>query len=251
MDFPLDFVVFDTKISTHFVAEVAAFFVGYRVYLYKKKSVQASDPFTTEQRLILLVAAALGALIFSRFIGALENVESWRNASNPWLHLYATKTVAGGFIGGWLFVEIAKKWMKLTSSSGDVMVYPIIIALVIGRIGCFSQGVYEMTYGYPTDWITGMDLGDGIPRHPLALYEMVVLVALGLFLFLKQRKTKFPEGFQFKIFMLLYLTYRFFAEWMKPHFPLALGLTSIQIVILMTYLANIPSLRNLLLKKLD
>jgi prolipoprotein diacylglyceryltransferase len=249
MDFPLDPVVFGTKISTHFVAEVAAFFIGYRAYVYKKNRIQSTDPFSTEQRLILLVAAAIGGLVFSRLIGALENVSAWQNASNPWMHLYETKTIAGGFIGGWMCVEIAKKWMKLKSSSGDVMVYPIIIALVIGRIGCFSQGIYEMTYGYPTEFIFGMDLGDGIVRHPLALYEIVVLISLGLFLHFKQRKAKYQEGFQFKIFMLLYLLYRFIVEWMKPHYPLALGLTSIQIAILLTYLMNIQSFRSLLLKK--
>jgi phosphatidylglycerol---prolipoprotein diacylglyceryl transferase len=132
--------------------------------------------------------------------------------------------------------------MKVEASSGDVMTYPILLGLFIGRIGCFSQGIHEMTYGYPTSWVTGMDLGDGISRHPLALYEMVILIFIAVGLYFAQRKRPFADGMLFKIMMFSYLAYRFIAEWMKPHFPLALGLTSIQWMILFTYLLYIRTI---------
>ncbi|WP_341906782.1 prolipoprotein diacylglyceryl transferase family protein [Fluviicola taffensis] len=246
MEFPINLSVFGTEINTHLVTEIAAFFVGFRFYVFKKKRIQ--DVFSWEQRMILLIAAALGALIFSRVLGALENVEAWKSSPDFWMYLYSSKTVVGGLLGGWLFVEIAKYFMKLKASSGDVMTFPILLGLFIGRIGCFSQGIEEMTYGNETDWLTGMDLGDGVIRHPLALYELVVLILIGVLLVVLQRKQKLSEGMQFKLMMFLYLLYRFIAEWMKPHFPLALGLTSIQIAILICYLLYLRTILYLIIK---
>ena len=235
MNFPIDIHLFNTTISTHLVTEIAAFFLGYRFYAYLKK--KNPTQLSMEKGLVILIAAALGALIFSRLIAALENLEEWKNAPNFWVYLYGSKTVVGGFLGGWLFVELAKKILKITKSTGDIMAYPIIFALIIGRIGCFSQGIHEQTYGYPTSWITGMDLGDGIIRHPLALYEIVYLLLIAGFLNIIQRKQKLEDGFQFKLMMFIYFAYRFFAEWVKPHHPLIIGLTSIQLGVLACYLS--------------
>ena len=246
MEFPINLHLFGTEINTHFVTEIAAFFLGFRFYVFSKKRIR--DVFSWEQRMILLIAAASGALVFSRVLGALENWEAWRSNPDFWMYLYSSKTVVGGLLGGWLFVEIAKYFMNLKASSGDVMTYPILLGLFIGRIGCFSQGIEEMTYGNETNWPTGMDLGDGLMRHPLALYEMAVLVLIGTLLISLQRKQKLREGMQFKLMMFLYLLYRFVAEWMKPRFPLFLELTSIQIAILICYLLYIRTILHLIIK---
>lgn len=237
MHFPLNPTIFGIEINTHFIAELLAFFVGYRIYRYLRKN--TTDSYSDEQRLVLLIAAALGALLFSRLIGALENHLEWFNHKNPWLYLYSTKTVAGGLMGGWLLVEIVKKFMGSKTSSGDLLTFPIIIGLIIGRVGCFSQGIYEPTFGSPTNFILGMNLGDGINRHPLALYEISLLIFIGLSIYFIQKKYSFREGMKFKLFMFIYLVYRFIAEWMKPHHPLFIGLTSIQIAIIITYALHI------------
>lgn len=249
MTYPFNPIIYGVEINTHFVAEVLAFLIGFRYYVLRRKKLEETDHFTSEQRLIILLAATTGALIFSRVIGALENLNEWMGAKNPWLYLYSVKTIAGGFIGGWLFVEIAKYFMKIKASSGDVMVYPIIVAIVIGRLGCFSQGVHDMTHGSPTTWFTGMDLGDGALRHPLALYEIGVVITIGLFIYFANKRRPFADGWQFKSFMLLYLLYRFIAEFMKPHFPLVLDLTSIQIAIILTYILNIKPLYEIIKKQ--
>lgn len=246
MEFPINLHFFGIEINTHLVAEIAAFFLSFRFYVFKKKRIQ--DVFSWEQRMIILIAASLGALIFSRLIGALENVEAWRSNPNFWLYLYSSKTVVGGLLGGWLFVEIAKYFMKISASSGDVMTFPILLGLFIGRIGCFSRGVEEMTYGNETNWPIGMDLGDGVIRHPLALYEMIVLIFIGVLLIVLQQRQKLSEGMQFKLMMFLYLFYRFVAEWMKPHTPLFLGLTSIQIAIIICYLLYLRTIIHLIIK---
>ncbi|MGV3610740.1 MAG: prolipoprotein diacylglyceryl transferase family protein [Fluviicola sp.] len=245
MEFPINLHLFGVEINTHLLTEFAAFFIGFRFYVFRKKRVE--DVFSWEQRMILLIAAASGALIFSRVLGALENYREWMESRYFWFYLYTSKTVVGGLLGGWLFVEIAKYFMKLKASSGDVMTYPILLGLFIGRIGCFSQGIAEMTYGNATGWPTGMDLGDGVLRHPLALYEMVVLILITALLLILQKENKLRDGMQFKLMMFLYLLYRFIAEWMKPRFPLFFGLTSIQLAIIFCYLLYIRTIVQLII----
>lgn len=111
-------------------------------------------------------------------------------------------------------------------ASGDIYVIPILVALIIGRIGCFSMGIDEPTYGIPTHLFTGMDLGDGIPRHPIMLYEIVYLVLL-IFLFNRLKHKELINGDRFKLFMVLYFFFRFLIEFIKPYQPLFLNLSSI------------------------
>jgi prolipoprotein diacylglyceryltransferase len=71
------------------------------------------------------------------------------------------------------------------------------LAMIIGRIGCFLTGVHEETYGLPTDSIFGMHLGDSYLRHPVALYEITFLIVLWIVLKNIQGKAKYPSGFVF------------------------------------------------------
>ena len=66
------------------------------------------------------------------------------------VELYNSKTIMGGLFGGLLGVEIAKKIINESSSSGDLFTFPLIFGIFIGRIGCFLSGVNEFTYGEET-----------------------------------------------------------------------------------------------------
>ena len=101
------------------------------------------------------------------------------------------------------------------------------MALFIGRIGCFSMGIAEPTYGIETSFITGMDLGDGLYRHPVALYEMFFMLLLFIF-FQKIKNKNLVSGDRFKLFMVLYFLFRFLIEFIKPYNPLFFHLSSIQ-----------------------
>jgi prolipoprotein diacylglyceryltransferase len=209
--------------TLHYLFETLAFIVGVRLYYYQKKKI--IDPISDINRLWILLGAMVGALVGSRLIAILETPENLNQVTL--MTLYQSKTVAGGFLGGLLGVEVTKKINKITIASGDVYVIPIIIALFIGRIGCFLAGVAEPTFGIETTFFTGMNLGDGKLRHPVALYEMAYMVVLFLF-FMKVKKVKLQNGDRFKIFMVLYFLYRFFVEFIKPYNSLFLYLSSIQ-----------------------
>ena len=166
----------------------------------------------------------LGALIGSRFFAVLEDVANLGRLNL--LMLYASKTIAGGLLGGLFGVELIKKIIGVKVASGDIYVLPILVALTIGRFGCFFTGVAEPTYGKATNFILGMDLGDGKMRHPVMLYEIFFAICLIVF-FQSIRLRNLPNGDRFKLFMLLYFLYRFLIEFLKPYQPLFLNLSSI------------------------
>ncbi|MDX1938440.1 MAG: prolipoprotein diacylglyceryl transferase, partial [Flavihumibacter sp.] len=136
--------------------------------------------------------------------------------------------------------ELVKKIIGEKQASGDLFVYPMLLALFIGRIGCFSMGVYEETYGIETTAITGMNLGDGLKRHPVALYEMVFLCLLCFCLIVLDKKIKLENGARFKLFMIAYILFRLFLDFIKPHYTLSVGLSVIQVACILGLLWYAP-----------
>jgi len=212
-------------VNVHLILEYVAFFVAYRYYVFLRK--KNTDVIPYSNRLSIILGAAIGALIGSRIMGFLENpVVDLSNVN--FIELYNLKTITGGLFGGLLGVEITKKIIGERQSSGDLFTLPIIAGIFIGRIGCFLSGTDEFTYGTPTSFISGMDLGDGILRHPIALYELVFLLGLFFFLLRFSRYKEYESGLLFKLFMLSYFGFRFLIEFIKPNVFFILGLSSIQ-----------------------
>jgi len=220
--FPFQFELFGNQYHYHYIFETLAFIIGVRLYYFYKKGIK--DPISDENRLWIMLGAMLGALIGSRVIAVLETPEVLHHLS--FSVLYQSKTIVGGLLGGLFGVELIKKIIGVNIASGDVYVIPILVALMIGRIGCFSMGIDEPTYGIPTHFFTGMDLGDGILRHPIMLYEMVYLTLL-IFLFNGLKNKTLINGDRFKLFMVLYFLFRFWVELIKPYHSLFLNLSSI------------------------
>ncbi|MEP6731462.1 MAG: prolipoprotein diacylglyceryl transferase family protein, partial [bacterium] len=102
------------------------------------------------------------------------------------------------------------------------------VGIAIGRIGCFLSGLDDHTYGTQTSWPTGVDLGDGIRRHPTALYEAAFLTVLALAL-LMLRSRQVRPGVEFKMFMIAYLALRLVLDFIKPEPVVVLGLSAIQL----------------------
>jgi phosphatidylglycerol:prolipoprotein diacylglycerol transferase len=214
----------------HAVMETAGFFIGFRYFLWLRK--KQGDTIESNRRIWILIAAIFGALIGSRVIGSLERPFELFLTGNIWEYVYGNKTVLGGFLGGLVGVELVKKILGEKHSSGDLFTYPMILALIIGRVGCFSMGVYEETYGTPTRFFTGMDLGDGLMRHPVCLYEISFLMLLWIGLLQLEKKSALAEGARFKIFMIGYITFRFLLDFIKPSYVIIFGLSTIQITAL-------------------
>ena len=227
--FPVYLHVGAHRILLHSVLELAAFFTAFRYYIYRRQNV---DPINDSNRTWIIVAAVFGALAGSRLIGGLENPDALMNARNKLVFFYQNKTVLGGFLGGIAGVEISKYFLKEKQSSGDLFTYPMILGLIIGRIGCFSMGVFEETYGSVSNLPWAMDLGDGLHRHPLALYEIVFLLLLWFLIIKIEKKYLLANGSRFKIFMISYIFYRLCIDFIKPHYSVVFGLSTIQLTAL-------------------
>lgn len=228
MTLPFEPVLFGYEINVHLILEYLAFFLGYRYYVFLRK--RTTDTIESTNRLSIILGAAIGAFLGSRIVGFLENPVVPSDIAF-FLELFNTKTIMGGLFGGLLGVELAKKIIGEKQSSGDLFTFPIILGIFIGRIGCFLSGTNEFTYGKTTTFFTGMNLGDGLNRHPIALYELLFLTLLFVLLWkLKQRNLK--NGLLFQYFMIAYFGFRFCIEFIKPNSFFFIGLSSIQILCL-------------------
>jgi prolipoprotein diacylglyceryltransferase len=230
MEFPVTFGIFKTAEPLHYIFETLAFVIGIRVYFYNRKKI--NDPISDVDRYKILLGCMIGALLGSRIIAVFENPSTLHQLSL--LTLFHNKTIAGGFFGGLFGVEITKKIIGIKIATGDIYVIPILIAIFIGRIGCFLMGVSESTHGIETTFFTGMNLGDGKLRHPVALYEIIFAVLLLLFFELIKNKA-LQNGDRFKLFMVMYFLYRFSVEFIKPYESLFIGLSIIQLISLIIF----------------
>lgn len=79
------------------------------------------------------------------------------------------RTVLGGLLGGVLAVELQKKRLSITRSTGDAFALPLALALAFGRLGCWFAGCCAGIACEPSWWTTrGVD---GAARVPVQLVE--------------------------------------------------------------------------------
>ena len=200
----------------HFVFEALAYFVGFRLYLREKKRLPNSVLADEDHAIWVLVGAALGAALGSKVLFWLE-LPKVAFANFPDLRaLMAGKSVVGGFLGGLIGVELVKKMRGIRRSTGDAMAIPMLLGLAIGRIGCFIAGLPDNTHGNPTTGLLGYDFGDGVPRHPTQLYEIIFCLIWAAWLDRRRAALSAREGDLFKSALAGYLVWRFFIEFIKP-----------------------------------
>ncbi len=225
MHFPFDFVMFGLNLHVHFITDVLSTLIGMQFY-YRSK---VADNVSESKRVWILIGAIFGALIGSRMLAAMENPDMFLNPPSI-LYFYVNKTIIGGIAGGIIGIEIAKKLLFIKNRTGDRVVVPLMVAILIGRAGCFLTGVTDGTVGNVCNYFWCFDQGDGMSRHPTSLYEIFfLLILLPIFYFNIQRK-RFLPGVYFRIFIILYFSFRFFIEFLKPAMPVFLNLSAIQIV---------------------
>lgn len=132
-------------------------------------------------------------------------------------------SLAGALAGGILAVEIYKRWAGMRGSTGGVLVLPLCLGIAVGRIGCLLSGIDDYTYGTPTTLPWAWDFGDGVPRHPVPVYESLSMLCVGGILVTSlTRHRPIPTGRWFYLFCIAYGLQRFAWEFLKPY-PLVLG----------------------------
>lgn len=132
---------------------------------------------------------------------------------------------------GYSALDWRKNFAGVSSSTGDAFVFPILLGLIIGRIGCFTAGLDDGTYGLPTSLPWGIAFGDGISRHPTQLYEIAYAAVLWLILRKKQSSWSTQPGLLFKAMLCSYFLWRLWVDSLKPlPYDYGYGWSGIQLV---------------------
>ena len=106
----------------------------------------------------------------------------------------------------------------IRGSTGLPFIAPLALGIAIGRLGCFFAGLLDYTYGIAATVPWAVDFGDGIPRHPVQLYESLAMLAfLGFWLWalLTHNRPVIRNGFY--LFVAWYALQRFAWEFLKPY----------------------------------
>ena len=241
MDIPFEPEMFGIQWNIHLILEYAAFFIGFRYYLYLKK--KAKDQISSTNRLSIIIGAVFGAFFGSRIIGFLEAPYVNTFNLNYVLQLLNAKTIMGGLFGGLIGVELAKCYIGERKSSGDLFTFPIILGIIIGRIGCFLVGD---CYGKPCSLPWAMTFKDGLPPttyttfqynypeifsyyiepyysfndvikvHPTQLYEMAAYFSIFFYLRYRKRNQQFKGEIMFE-YLFLGGFVRFMVEFIRTN----------------------------------
>ena len=237
MYFPLYLYFGTLRVHPHWIFETLAYATAFQVYLaLRRRNGDSIDP---AGRWWVIAAAAVGAVLGAKLLYWCEDPQLTFAHSNDPTFLASGKTIVGALIGGLFAVEWMKKRLGIVRRTGDLFAIPLCVGIAIGRIGCFLTGLEDHTAGIATSLPWGVDFGDGIPRHPAQIYEILFVLALAGLIFCVSRKPH-VEGDVFKIFMVGYFAFRLAVDFLKPDVRIFLGLSSIQwaCVIMLSYYAR-------------
>ncbi len=194
----------------HSLFDVLALLAALAVFRWVPIAAPAAPAQPWQSHPLYLALASLGATVGAYLAGS----------ANLWLTGIdgLGRSIEGALAGGILAVEALKALAGLRGSTGLRFVAPLAAAVVVGRIGCFLAGLEDMTYGTATSLPWGVDFGDGIPRHPVQLYESAAMaIFLGAFLLAARRNNEFVLRTGFYLFIGVYAAQRFLWEFLKPY----------------------------------
>ena len=166
-----------------------------------------------DERLVLIYIAALtGAFLGAKLVYlAAEGWLYWHDPSR-WIIWATGKTITGALLGGYLAVELAKRSLKYTSSTGDWFAIIAPVGIMLGRVGCMIHGCClgkECNAG----WLAIRDT-HGVPRWPASQMELV-FNAIMLVVVLIMRRQKLLPGQHFHVYLMAYGIFRFFHEFLR------------------------------------
>ena len=178
-------------------------------------------PLTLRQRWGIRYGAFVGSMIGAKLPYILTDPAKLLDAA-AWAE--NGKTIIFGLAFGYLGVEIAKFCLNVKIKTGDSFAVPAAVGIAIGRWSCFVGGC---CYGRPTSLPWGVNFGDGVPRHPTQIYEFAFHLTAAVVLAYHLRHGLF-QGQLIKLYFIVYFTYRFFTEFLRPEPVMAWGLTFYQ-----------------------
>ncbi|MFI4976572.1 MAG: prolipoprotein diacylglyceryl transferase [Caulobacterales bacterium] len=127
-------------------------------------------------------------------------------------------SIVGALVGAIVCVEFYKALRGIRGSTGSVFVGSFAVGAVVGRWGCLFAGLPDRTYGVPTTLPWGVDLGDGVSRHPVQIYESLSMALfLAVYLVGLARRDDWAMRRGFYALCIWYGAQRFAWEFLKPY----------------------------------
>jgi len=187
----------------------------------------------------LLGAAVVGipsGIVFSRL---LHVIDQWSYYSQHLNQIIGGEglTIYGAILGAALGIWVYSKFVKLDYMYFvDVITPGIILAQVIGRVGCLINGCcpgpatslpWGIIYTDPRAFIPN-DLRM-VPTHPTVVYEILFLLALFAVIMIFRSKFK-PSGVQFMFYLGMYSLWRIGIGYLRVGTPFLFGLEQAQVI---------------------
>lgn len=217
-----------TAVTVHAVLEWLAMGAGAAYYRTLRRR-SGGGGLLDGANFAVLSGCLLGAGVGNKAVFWLEMPRHWPAQGGLMAFLSGGQSMVGGLLGGLLGVELAKALVGVRQSTGDFFVFPILLGLIIGRVGCFLAGMHDDTYGVVTALPWGVDFGDGLARHPTQLYEIGFAACLWLSLQRLRDRCALQPGLLFKTMLSAYLLWRLLVDGLKPvPYAYPLGLSGIQ-----------------------
>ncbi|HFD13750.1 MAG TPA: diacylglyceryl transferase [Epsilonproteobacteria bacterium] len=193
----------------------------FRTYFYKKDLLPSGE-LRWYYYTVVIVGFVVGAMGLS-LLNVWISLDQWMLG----------KSVLGALFGAIVSIELFKYFTGIKGSTGAYFVPSLALGIAIGRVGCFMTGLDDYTYGVETTLPWGVDFGDGVLRHPVQLYESVMMFGFFLYsMWMHKHKKVYFEAKIFYIFVLFYATQRFVWEFLKPYVDVVFGLNVFQLVCL-------------------
>ena len=189
--------------------------------------------FAREQVENLALWSLAGAIVGARLYFIAQN-DPGAYVREPWRILMVWEgglAFFGGLFGAIVAAFITARRQRMAfARAADLFAPAIPIAAAIGRIPCWLAG---MDYGTPTTlaWSvvythpSSYAPNDGVPRHPVQLYELLGDLAIAGILF--KMRGRLREGSLFLLYLVLFSTLRFLLFFVRGDVPVvAVGLTN-------------------------
>jgi phosphatidylglycerol:prolipoprotein diacylglycerol transferase len=166
-----------------------------------------------DKRLVFIYGAALiGAFFGAKVVFFLAEGWLYLGAPDMWWQLLAGKSILGALLGGYAFVELAKRHAGYDRATGDDFALVAPVGIALGRVGCLLHGCCLGEVCRP-GWYALNDV-EGVPRWPAVPVELAFNgFAFAIFLFLRRRKTL--PGQHFHLYLIGYGAFRFAHEFVR------------------------------------
>ena len=182
-------------------------------------------------QIVTIVAAVIGAKIAVVLGDALWPLQPFHD----WYALLGSgRSIVGALLFGFIAAEVAKPILRYDIPPNDRFAVILPFSIGIGRVGCLIAGCCR---GVPWDGPWAISYGDGIPRHPAPLYEMLFNIAMGFVLLaLCRRQVLF--GRLFALYLLSYGVFRFLIEFIRDTAKPYDGLSAYQLMCIVMIVAG-------------